>query len=400
VSTGGCAGGTDGPVDSDHPTAWRLLTGDAVSASSGLAADELLAHRAGTRESPPTLRLYTYRSHCALVGRFQNVEREVDLSFCSQHGIQVNRRPTGGGAILMGADQLGVALALPGRGDRPYGGARQLMQRFCAGLIQGLDRLGVRAAFRRKNDLEIGGRKIAGLGIYRDHGGGLLFHASLLVDLDVGLMLQVLRIPAAKLTDKLIRDVAARTCTLRGILGSTTLQTVRDQVADGYARSFGVDLTLGDLSNAEQEQLEQLADSKYRDPAWIMQRSAVPDGRGRALRKTPAGLIEVTVATAGRMIKAVQIGGDFFADEGAVADLEGHLRWHSSSPDKLLDTVREVYGRSGAGLSCLPMEAVLDLLADATRKAIGDRPDPGTGGVPASDGQAYGCFVTPGGTHA
>ena len=84
---------------------WRYLADDGVSAAFGLAADEVLARRQGTGASPPTLRLYTYASHCALVGRFQRVALEVRLPFCRAHGIAVNRRPTGGGAIIMGADQ-------------------------------------------------------------------------------------------------------------------------------------------------------------------------------------------------------------------------------------------------------------------------------------------------------
>ena len=80
---------------------WRLLIDDEVTASFGLSADETLARRVGRGASPPTLRLYSYRSHCALVGRFQHLEQELHLDFCGQHGIAVNRRPTGGGAIIM-----------------------------------------------------------------------------------------------------------------------------------------------------------------------------------------------------------------------------------------------------------------------------------------------------------
>ena len=56
-------------------TAWRYIADDGVSASFGLAADETLARRLGAGASPPTLRLYTYVSHCALVGRFQRARR-------------------------------------------------------------------------------------------------------------------------------------------------------------------------------------------------------------------------------------------------------------------------------------------------------------------------------------
>ena len=157
---------------------WRLITDDAVSASFGLAADEVLAQRVGQGKSEPTLRLYTYASHCALVGRFQNIENELHRHYCEQHTIPINRRPTGGGTIIMGADQLGVALTIPGRKQDTYSRARELMGQFSEGVVRGLQSLGVNAEFRRKNDIEVEGRKIAGLGIHKASSGGLLLHDS------------------------------------------------------------------------------------------------------------------------------------------------------------------------------------------------------------------------------
>ncbi len=99
----------------------------------------------------------------------------------------------------MGADQLGVALALPGRGDESYARARQLMGYFSEGIVRGLAGIGIYAGFRRENDIEVNGKKLVGLGLYRAPYGGLLFHASLLVDLDVALMLQILKTPFEKI---------------------------------------------------------------------------------------------------------------------------------------------------------------------------------------------------------
>ena len=84
---------------------WRYIEEDRVPASFGLAADEyLLGHAAS--DGRATLRLYTYRSHAALVGRFQNVEAEVRVDECRIVGAEINRRLTGGGAIVMGESQL------------------------------------------------------------------------------------------------------------------------------------------------------------------------------------------------------------------------------------------------------------------------------------------------------
>ncbi len=290
---------------------WRLITDDNVSASFGLAADETIAQRVATGASPPTLRLYTYRSHCALAGRFQRIENEIHVDFCRTHGIAINRRPTGGGAIIMGENQLGVALMIPAGGEDTYGRARELMEKFSAGLVWALNQLGVQAQFRRKNDIEVNGRKIAGLGIYRAGNGGLLFHASLLVDLDVPLMLRVLNTPFEKISDKEIATVAARTTTVRREMGlDIALNDVRQKVAEGYATTFKVELAAGDFTADELQHIAQLEREKYLSSAWIFQTTEVADTVGAARMKTAGGLLEVKVTLAGRLLKAVYIAGE------------------------------------------------------------------------------------------
>ena len=370
---------------------WRLLADDAVSASFGLAADDALAQRVGVGESPPTLRLYTYHSYCALVGRFQNIENEIHVDYCRSKNIAINRRPTGGGAIIMGAEQLGVALTIPGRGDDAYSRARDLMEKFSEGLMLGLNTLGVQAHFRRKNDIEVNGRKIIGLGIYRAPSNGLLFHASLLVDLDVPFMLRVLKTPFEKISDKEVATVAARTTTVcREIGQAISVDQVRARIADGYASAFGVSLLPGDFTLEERQVIATLERDRYLTDPWVFQTTQVPDAFGSAKVKTPAGLLDVRATLAGRILKAVYIGGDFFTTERAIADLEAALRWHTADPAAVAATLRQNYARWESELSHVPLADLIQAVQTAIQRAsIADakaRADP------------YGCFVNPGGS--
>lgn len=369
---------------------WRLITDDAVVASFGLAADETLVQRVGAGTSIPTLRLYTYQSHCALVGRFQNVENEVRVQYCTANNISINRRPTGGGAIIMGADQLGVALTIPGRGDDSYGHARELMGMFSQGLVRGLHQLGVQASFRRKNDIEVNGKKLVGLGIYRASSGGLLFHASLLVDLDIVLMLNVLNTPFEKLSDKEIATVAGRITTVHREMDSQIdLDYVRAEIARGFASSLDVELAPGQFTSDELEAISVLEKDKYLRDDWVYQTSAVADTFGSSKIKTSAGLLDVRVTMAGSTIKAAFIGGDFFAAETAVADLESSLRWHTSQPDKVAATLLEAYERRSGDFNGIEPEVLIEAVQKAVSRArmveSQMRADP------------YGCYVNPGG---
>ena len=373
-------------------TTWRYIKNDNVTASVGLATDEVLANRAGAGTSLPTLRLYTYQP-CALVGRFQSIENELNLSYCADNKIPINRRPTGGGAIIMGEDQLGVALAISGKADETYAHVRERMTQFSQGIISGLATLGIHVEFRRKNDLEVNGKKIAGLGLHKTDTGGLLFHASLLVGLDVPYMLNVLKIPFEKITDKEISAVSERTTNVRLESNtSITIDEVRNIIFNGYRDAFRLNIRKGDFTKSELNEVHQLEKNKYMDNDWIFQTTDVPDTTGKALVKTPGGLLDIRLVLAGEMIKSVYIRGDFFTSEHAIADLEQSLRWHSSSENTMSGTLSKVYERWSDDLTNLPMDSLLNALSTAiqeaertSRKGLAD---------------PYGCFVTPGGTHA
>ncbi len=306
---------------------WRLLRHQGVGAAEGLALDEALAAGYGrhSERRPPTLRLYTYRSHCALVGRYQHLEAEVDLDACRRTATPVNRRPTGGGAIVMGAGQLGVALATAApAAQRP----RQLLEGFAGGLIAGLARLGVTAGFRGKNDLEVDGRKIAGLGLALDGSGGLLLHASVLADLDVAFMLQVLRIPAAKLGGHAVASVEERITTVTGQTGQRwDGQRLAGVVAAGFAEALGVELALDRPTADEQRRAAALVTERYANPTWWHEHSPRPEATTDAELRLPVGLVRLYLALSGDTIKSLLFTGDFTTVPGPLVALEEALRW-------------------------------------------------------------------------
>jgi len=204
-------------------------------------------------------------------------------------------------------------------------------------------------------------------------------------------MLDVLRTPFEKITDKEIATVAARTSTVRKETGrEVELDAVRARVADSYAATFGVRLEPGAIAPEERDAIRALETAKYRSREWIQQPVALPDAFGAARRKTPGGLLDVRVTLAGTTIKAALLGGDFFAGEGAVASLEASLRWHPAHPRAVEKTLRECHGRHSGDLANLPLDALVATVQEAVQQA---------GQASARDQfQRYGCFVNPQGT--
>lgn len=347
---------------------WRYIADDGVSGSFGLAADEYLMEAyAGGQARPPTLRLYTYRSHCVLVGRFQNVAAELNLCFGGQvaslpQGIELNRRPTGGGTILMGADQLGIALVTPAP---TY--PQEAFQTYGAGIIQGLSTLGIEAQFRPKNDLEVAGRKIAGLGIYVNE-GALLFHCSLLVDMDISLMLSLLNIPREKLADKDIASFAERLTTVRRETGlSLSVAQVRQAVQAGFEQTFNTAMMPALFTQEELAGIRKLEQDKYLTPEWIFQRLPTPDMSGSSLRKTRGGLLRVYVALTGEVIKSVLITGNFFAPTPLLTNLEARLKWTAATSEEVEKVVAEAL--NSGGIPYLTPQSLSDAILEAVRDA-------------------------------
>ncbi len=350
-------------------TAWRLITETGVSASFGLAADEYLLSSVA-RSGVPALRLYTYRSHVALVGRFQNIEAELRLDECRRIGADISRRPTGGGAIIMGEDQLGLALVIPPGGDHAGASPSSLFPRYAAPVIDALRTFGVEAAFRPKNDIEAAGKKIAGLGVYIDDDGTLLFHASTLVDLDVRLMLTLLNVTPEKISDKHIATFEERLTTVRRAAGRhVAVDDVRAAVAASFARTFGLTFDEEPFGDDERRGIGQLEAKRYANNDWIFARTPPPDATGASIQKTDAGLLRVYVALAGSVIKSTLITGDFFGDNRALPGLEARLKWSEASPATIASAV--------AAASADPATAPVwnldpSLLTDAIVAAVDD----------------------------
>ncbi|HHT9125042.1 MAG TPA: lipoate--protein ligase family protein [Candidatus Brocadiia bacterium] len=264
---------------------WRYIEDNNVSASFGLAADEYLVTAfnpphpnplpQGEREGRGSgiLRLYTYKSHCALVGRFQDVEKELNLEECKRRGIAVNRRPTGGGAILMGEDQLGIAIVSPLLEESRGTACRAptiLFETYSKGVALGLRRLGIEAEFRPKNDMLVNGKKIAGLALFVEDNNNMLFHASVLLDMDISLMLSVLNISQGKLSGKGINTAGGRITTVAKELGRKVfMRELRDAIKLGFQDAFAVEFNHEPFNVNEITAIKKLEERKYKASDWV-----------------------------------------------------------------------------------------------------------------------------------
>jgi lipoate---protein ligase len=311
-------------------TTWRLLDMPPMTAAENMAMDETLLELKGQGKAPNTLRFLQFTPRAVLVGYHQSVKEEIRVSYCREAGIDINRRITGGGAILFDENQLGWEVICDKSVFDVNIPDSRLFKTLCRPTIEALDGLGIAADFRPRNDIEIKGRKISGTGGTESE-RAFLFQGTLLVDFDVDTMLKALKIPVEKLKAKEIDSVKERVTCLTWELGTTlSLVDIKTAMKNGFENVFNIRLVPGGLTSEEKALFkEKLA--FFQSSAWIDK--VAPKFRKResvqSAYKTDAGLVRFTLAVnlPQKRLKDVYITGDFLSfPTRALYDMEAALR--------------------------------------------------------------------------
>ena len=254
-----------------------------------MAVDEAILRAVAAEQAPPTLRLYAWEPACLSLGRGQPLA-DVDLEAVQVAGFDLVRRPTGGKAILH-VDELTYSVAVLEVEPRVVGSIVESCRRLSAGLVGGLERLGIAdiAADRRvapplagggkgpvcfevPSDYEIttGGRKLVGSAQMRAQ-GAVLQHGALPLYGDITRICPLLSAcpdPAR---------VRARATTVEQALGSfgsaqdkrpVTWDGVADALAAGFAEALNLHLEPGTLTDEEHAWAERLRAEKYAADDW------------------------------------------------------------------------------------------------------------------------------------
>jgi lipoate-protein ligase A len=229
-------------------TVWRLIDeiGTTRDPAEHMDADLALLDDVANGLAP-ALRLYTWPTPTLSLGRFQ-ADTDVDGPACDRLGVRVVRRPTGGAALLHGADlTYCVVMPLP---DGRDGSVQHVYALIAGALIAGLHRLGVDAAIARNDgppgpvcfagqqgaDLRVDDRKVCGSAQVRQR-GVVLQHGSIL--------LRRLEIDESDLTVAVCdRDeLHNATVTLDDLGASTDPHRVGEAIVRGFTEALGLVLS-------------------------------------------------------------------------------------------------------------------------------------------------------------
>lgn len=244
---------------------WVLLPEVARAPLENMALDEVLTERVGRGERPATLRIWGWSAPCVVLGRFQSVRNEVDEEAARRLGVELVRRISGGGAMFIQPEgAITWSLYAPDSVVRGMSFAESYAF-FDGWAVEALRDLGIDAWYEPLNDITSSGGKIGGAAQAR-RGGAVLHHTTMAYQMDVPLMLQVLRIGKEKMSDKGMRSAEKRVGPLRQ---QTDLS--RGALIDHLVESFSARAGLRESAVDEVEMAEtrRRIDARFGRREWI-----------------------------------------------------------------------------------------------------------------------------------
>jgi lipoate-protein ligase A len=221
-----------------------------------LAADEALLDWCEKGSGDEILRFWEPRQHFVVLGYSNRTRIEVNLDSCKKLAVPVLRRCSGGGTVLQGPGCLNYALLLKIHGDSPLANIAAanafIMNRNRNALNSLLDG---KVLIQGHTDLTFQELKFSG-NSQRRRRHFLLFHGSFLLNLDLTLVEQVLKMPSQQPQYRRHRSH-------KDFL--TNLGLSADDIKDALKRAWDAGDT---LEKIPQKHVEQLVREKYTTDAW------------------------------------------------------------------------------------------------------------------------------------
>ena len=340
-------------------SAFRVIDTGVRDGRFQIAFDQALVEARKSGAVQDTIRFLRFPS-TALIGRHQDLSRELKLDHCREHGIGIVRRITGGGAIYLDEGQLGWELVC----DRRAIGVATLAEmtaRICQAAAAGLSSLGIDAEYRPPTDIVVDGQKICGTGGYFD-GDIVMYQGTTLVDLNLPAMMAAINIAApAEGTPPL------RITTLRALLPDADLSIGRLQSAliSGFEENLGLTCAPAEPDASELAAAQQIHDEEIGTEEFVA--GIDRPGADGSVRHGVSGPVNAWLRVEGARddrVREVVFTGDFvMVPPRLVMDLESGLR--GVAADAVTDKVHAFFAETPPQIATAPANAFASAVAEA-----------------------------------
>lgn len=276
---------------------------DGHDPTANLALEEYVLRNAQTEED---LLLFYINAPSIIIGRHQNTLEEINRDYVTQHGIQVVRRLSGGGAVYHDLGNLNFSFITSSQPEN-----FRNFKKFTAPVIAALVELGVPAELSGRNDILVDGYKVSGNAQYIAK-GRMVSHGTLLFNADLSHVADALNVHENKISSKGIKSVRSRVANIRDFLGQPmTITEFRTYLLTKLFPDSAVTPEYP-LSAQDWTAVETLAETRYRSWEWNYGHS--PDFNVEKRQRFAGGEIDARLDVQKGVIQAVKFYGDFFAE--------------------------------------------------------------------------------------
>jgi lipoate-protein ligase A len=256
-----------------------------------------------------------------IIGKNQNAYAEVDLEYANEHGINIVRRMTGGGAVYHDLGNLNYSFITSTERAESLD-----YEYFTRPIIAAMSSLGLDCKLCGRNDIECNGKKISG-NAQLSAGGRILHHGTLLFDVDTDEMSAVLRVDREKLEYKAVKSHKGRVANIASLLSEKmTAQEFIDCIETFIHAHMAVE-TVAVPDNVE---IGALRDRNKSNDFIYSDRRFLTSYSCSRRKKFPYGIVNLDMMLNGKVIESVVISGDFF-ERSSVEELEKKLAGRSVS---------------------------------------------------------------------
>lgn len=209
-----------------------------------------------TADTPDTIIVCQPQEPYLCLGYHQVFDTVLDRAECERRKLPVMRRRVGGGATYLDHNQLFYQYIfhhshLPAMFQAVY-------TTLLAAPVATLQQLGLNAELRAVNEIEVDGRRIAGIGGGRI-GDACVVVGNLLFDFDFETMSHVWYAPWPSYRELATKALQERVITLRQTQSNADMEKVQSLLIEQFSDTFQQPLSLGKLTDQEWRNAERIA---------------------------------------------------------------------------------------------------------------------------------------------
>lgn len=259
-----------------------------------------------TEDTPDTIILTRPREPYVCVGYHQPLEAVLDRAACRAANLPIVRRRVGGGATYLDENQQFYQCIFHHK-RLPYG-VDGVYAQLLSAPVAVLRELGLRAEVRDGNEIEVEGRRIAGVGGGRI-GEAVVVVGNILLDFDYERMARVWHVPSEDFRRLAYEAMRRRITTLWSMIPQhVSADEIQARLAAAYPFALHRPVVAGSLTEAEQAKTAAM-EERLLSEEWLHLHAQDSDEPMRKLKISLDAFIHAEETCTNGTV----IGGTFFA---------------------------------------------------------------------------------------